>query len=75
MQCPACGAEVRTVELPDGGTVRIDIRSEVGKGPNRYMVDGEDADKASPVAANWEGEAHNDHRFSCPSRELAQQPR
>lgn len=75
MQCPACGAEVRTVELPDGAAVRIDARSEFGKGPNRYMVDGEDASKASPVAESWEGSAHSDHRFSCPSRELSRRPR
>lgn len=67
MQCPACGAEIRTVDTPDG-KVRIDARSELGKGPHRYVVEPEDRSRAVPVSESYAGDAHSDHRFSCEAR-------
>ena len=68
MQCPACGAEIRTVELGDGSKVRIDARSTLGKGPRRYIVESENAAQAYPASPTFEGAAHADHRDSCEAR-------
>jgi hypothetical protein len=65
MQCPACGEEVRTVTTPTGARVTINARSEHGRGPNRYMVEPEDAGRARPVSPGFEGSAHSDHAIAC----------
>lgn len=65
MQCPSCGSEIRAVKLPDGRQVTIVARSELGAGPDRYIVDSEDAGKATPVSPRFVGSAHSDHSVVC----------
>lgn len=67
MNCPACGGEVRNVRvIPGGETVTLDAHAQEYSGPDRYMIEGEDAGAARPVVAGFEGYAYGDHSKTCP---------
>lgn len=68
MNCPACGAEIVSVTLPDGGQKTLDAHAQEYSGPDRYMIEGEDASKARPVSPTVDGYAYGDHQKTCPAQ-------
>lgn len=67
MNCQGCGAEVKMVEvIPTGEMVVLDAHAREYSGPNRYMVEGDDAGQARPVSERFEGYAYGDHSKTCP---------
>jgi hypothetical protein len=68
MNCPACGAEIVSVNLPDGEQKTLDAHAQAYSGPDRYMIEGEDASKARPVSPTVDGYAYGDHDVTCPAK-------
>lgn len=75
MTCPGCGHDIQICQTEDGTPVALETYSDLGPGPDRYIITAfGNPVEGTPhtvtlVAAHVQVSAYSDHRLECPDYE------